>query len=208
MASPLAAFLRVPLAWYHATTISFFPDETSAQIHRAYTHPHATASKRHFCGFCGTPLSFWSEEPAPEADYIHLTLGSLCAEDLSDLEELGLRPDLDDGLAQEGTAKAAPQRPADADGARDDDKSPAEAAAAVVPGRETTTPSWLDTLVAGSRLAEIRRTSGSRESKDGRIKLRWEVVEWTESSDENSPVPTKRKLGDREDGDQQMQGLQ
>jgi hypothetical protein len=182
----------VPLAWYHATTISYFPDETSSQIHRAFTHPRQTASKRHFCGFCGTPLSFWSEEPPKEADYIHLTLGSLCAEDLNDLEELGLLPDAE---AQGGNGQGQAKQ-----------ETPETSAVAI--GRETTSPSWLDSLVAGSRLGQLRSTSGSSQSSDGRINLRWEVVEWTEGSDENSPVPTKRKLEDRDDGDQRMQGMQ
>jgi hypothetical protein len=205
MASPLAAFLRVPLSWYHATTISYFPDETSAQIHRAYTHPLETTSKRHFCGFCGTPLSFWSEAPRDEADYIHLTLGSLCAEDLNDIEELGLLPNGEDE-AESQAVQAARQEGQQTAAALDAATGREEAA--VVHGRETTSPSWLDSLVQGSRLGELRTTRGSSESKDGRIKLRWEVVEWTDGGEDSSPVPAKRKLGDRDEGDQEMQGAQ
>ncbi|KAH9438073.1 hypothetical protein MCOR02_001714 [Pyricularia oryzae] len=91
-ASPLAAFLRVPLSWYQSSTFPFFDDERSGAIRRTYTHPAQQASKRNFCGFCGTPLSYWSEDPPSEADFIRLTLGSLCHEDLGDLEELGLVP--------------------------------------------------------------------------------------------------------------------
>ena len=50
-------------------------------------------AKRHFCGFCGTPLSYWSENPKSEAEFISLTLGSLVGDDLRDLDELGLLPE-------------------------------------------------------------------------------------------------------------------
>jgi len=82
----------VPLTWYESSTFAFFGDETHATIRRCYTSPNDQSSKRYFCGFCGTPLSYWSEEPPSEADYISLTLGSLAGSDLQDLEELGLLP--------------------------------------------------------------------------------------------------------------------
>lgn len=75
---------------YHSTTYSYFSDETHSSIRRTYTSPTDTNSKRQFCGFCGTPLTYWTESSPSEADHICLTLGSLTSEDLRDLEELGL----------------------------------------------------------------------------------------------------------------------
>ncbi|KAL5629337.1 hypothetical protein BROUX41_001944 [Berkeleyomyces rouxiae] len=88
VASPLPAFLRVPLSWYHSSTHALFPDESRTAISRFYS-PADSSCRRNFCGFCGTPLSFWSEEPHSEAEYIQVSLGSLLREDLHDLEELG-----------------------------------------------------------------------------------------------------------------------
>src|SRR2546421_6283673 len=92
-AAPITSWLRIPLDWYHSTTYAFFPDETHSSIRRTYTHPRYPDTKRYFCGFCGTPLSYWSERPPLEKNFIYLTLGSLVAEDLRDLEELGLLPE-------------------------------------------------------------------------------------------------------------------
>ena len=91
LATPLAAFLRVPLSWYHSSTQSFFDDESHAMIRRVYTHPSQQHAKRHFCGFCGTPLSYWSERPAGEAEYMNVTLGSLLSEDLRDARREEIR---------------------------------------------------------------------------------------------------------------------
>ena len=178
-ASPLSAFLRLPLSWYHSTTFSFFPDETSAAIHRVYTPPAQEHSKRHFCGFCGTPLSYWSEEPRSEADYIHVTLGSLSSEDLGDLEELGLLPDPEDKPA----SPAAPSSEAGGDAA------PA--------GRETLSLPWFDSMVAGSQLGKIRTSKGTSQSRDGKVTVEWEVVEWTADDHEaDQPSPAKRSRQD------------
>jgi hypothetical protein len=112
----LTAFLRVPLDWYHSTTFAFFPDETNAMIHRQYTCPTEQYAMRYFCGFCGTPLSYWSEEPRTEAEFIQVTLGSLSTKDLEDLEDLGLLPDSDDEADEQ-----RPGTPRDADTAADEE---------------------------------------------------------------------------------------
>ncbi|KAK7225700.1 hypothetical protein V2G26_013703 [Clonostachys chloroleuca] len=114
LGTPLAAYLRVPLSWYHSTTFAQFPDETHAMIRRVYTPPNQGSSMRHFCGFCGTPLSYWCENPISEASYINLTLGSLLQDDLRDLEDMGLLPDDRSDSEQEAQgerAKRGPQAP-------------------------------------------------------------------------------------------------
>jgi len=187
LATPLAAYLRVPLAWYHSATHPFFPDESHASIHRVYTHPTQQHSKRHFCGFCGTPLSYWSEEPQSEAAYIHLTLGSLLSQDLRDLEELGLIPD----------AEASEPEP------EQEDPAPPYTATAEVRAPQAVPASWFDTLVEGTRLVTMRRSHVVRQSKDGHVKVEWEIMEWTDGdgsqdADESElrSSPAKRKLQD------------
>lgn len=62
-------------------------------IRRVYENPFEGHTRRHFCGFCGTPLTYWSDAPRGEANYIQVTMGSLCRDDLGDLEEMGLVPE-------------------------------------------------------------------------------------------------------------------
>lgn len=201
-ASPLAAFLRVPLEWYRSATFAFFPDETNASIRRVYTSPIEQHSMRHFCGYCGTPLSYWSEQPRSEADFIQLSLGSLYGEDLGDLEDLGLLPGSDDETEKPESSLT----PVDSAGL-----AAAEAGTAIQdinthevvlrPGRETVGGlPWFDTLVEGSRLGTLRRRKGSGRSRDGTVSVEWEVVEFTEDdSGDDVHRSGKRKLDEQED---------
>ncbi|ESZ93726.1 hypothetical protein SBOR_5911 [Sclerotinia borealis F-4128] len=177
-AAPLSAWLRVPLAWYHSTTYAFFDDESHHLIRRSYTPPSEQYAKRHFCGFCGTPLSYWTEEPAAHADYISLTLGSLASSDLRDLEELGLLPKeaLEDAQNDKQTIESVISRTENNGGG------------------EQGLP-WFETMVQGSRLGKMRTSRGTRTS-NGRIKVDWEIVEWTaEDEDGLTSITTgKRKL--------------
>ncbi|KAF5010558.1 hypothetical protein FDECE_3300 [Fusarium decemcellulare] len=201
LATPLAAYIRVPLSWYHSTTYAFFPDETHTLIRRVYTHPSQQHSKRHFCGYCGTPLSYWSEDPRSEAEFINLTLGSLLREDLRDLEDMGLIP-------EEGEER----------------QSSPEPSVAVV-GRNTALRQsygvpWFDGMVEGTRLGNMRRSQGVKRSQDGRVKVEWEIIEFSGngnsdeaggSADQTEVTgggediemelshPGKRKLQDRDD---------
>ncbi|KPM41558.1 hypothetical protein AK830_g5040 [Neonectria ditissima] len=187
LATPLAAYIRVPLSWYQSSTYAFFPDETHALIRRAYTHPSQQYSKRQFCGYCGTPLSYWSEEPPTEAEYIHLTLGSLLREDLRDLEDMGLIPEDQDDKNTE-TLQNPPGTAAD--------RSTALRQSYGVP--------WFDGMVDGTRLGRLRHSQGVRQSPDGRVKVEWEVVEYSgdsEDVDMESTLHAKRKLHDRDDAD-------
>ncbi|KAL7784604.1 hypothetical protein V8C37DRAFT_395608 [Trichoderma ceciliae] len=191
LATPLAAYIRVPLSWYHSTTYAFFPDETHAMIRRVYTHPSQDYSKRHFCGFCGTPLSYWSEEPRSEAEFINLTLGSLLREDIRDLEDMGLIPDDSEGSSPRN--QAAPATPT---------KRTAIQQSFGVP--------WFDGLIEGSRLGSMRRSYGAKRSCDGQTSIEWDIVEFSENgggekaegegdgAGEASTQLGKRKLGDDE----------
>jgi hypothetical protein len=178
------------LTWYQSTTYAFFDDETPFAIRRSYTSPNEQSAKRHFCGFCGTPLSYWSESPASEAEYISLTLGSLNGSDLRDLEDLGILPSE----------------------ALQDAENDKEKISNVVPfaGSNTLTgPAneglpWFETMVEGSRLGRMKRSSGQRQ--DGRYKVEWEIMEWTEGDEVGGTSPAKRKLDEVEENDSNMGG--
>ncbi|KAI1393842.1 uncharacterized protein F4822DRAFT_27367 [Hypoxylon trugodes] len=190
-ATPLSAFLRIPLLWYHSQVFPFFPDESRTTIRRTYSHPAERNTIRHFCGFCGTPLSYWSEEPKSEAEFIQLTLGSLLTEDLNDLEELGLIPD------------ESEQDPMDI--------VPVQASSreSRLIGRDTTCIPWFENMILGSRLGNIHTTKAVGESRDGRVRVEYEITEWAEddaAGDEEAKVsePTatgKRKRGEADEGD-------
>ncbi|CAL3964661.1 hypothetical protein PZA11_002385 [Diplocarpon coronariae] len=177
-ATPLSAWLRVPLAWYQSTTYAFREDESHASIRRSYTSPNEQSSKRHFCGFCGTPLSFWSERTPGDATYISLTLGSLVGSNLRDLEDLGLLPqeaveDVATSFVGRGTSKSN------------------------INGGEGLP--WFETMVKGSRLGNVQTSWGETQSENGRYKVEWEIVEWTDDGAEVDLSPVKRKLGEIEE---------
>ncbi|RYC63401.1 hypothetical protein CHU98_g2817 [Xylaria longipes] len=164
-ASLLSAFIRVPLLWYRSEVFPFFPDESRATIRRLYAHPNERHTQRSFCGYCGTPLSYWSEQPPSEAEYIKLTLGSLLTEDLHNLQELGLLPD-------------------------DTEQDEMEAVPTTVPGpsrelvgRDITSIPWFDSLISGSRLGKMHTTKSVRQSRDGTSWVEFEITEWTADDD-------------------------
>ncbi|KAL3419390.1 hypothetical protein PVAG01_09612 [Phlyctema vagabunda] len=185
-AAPLSAWLRVPLSWYRSTTYAFFDDETHNSIRRCYTPPTEQSSKRHFCGFCGTPLSVWSEQPANEASYISLTLGSLTASDLRDLEDLGLLPKeaLEDAEHDKEKIEKVEPHARDADA---DEGLP-----------------WFNTMIEGSRLGKMRRSAGHRKSRDGRLQVEWEIMEWTDGDEEADAQATGKRKHAEYDGDSAM----
>lgn len=157
-------------------------DETHSAIRRAYSSPHDQNSKRYFCGFCGTPLSYWSESPPTEAEYISLTLGSLAGSDLRDLEDLGLLP-------KEALEDA------------ENDKEKIENAVPyvgtnVLNGHGNEGLPWFETMVKGSRLGNVKKSWGERRSGNGRFTVEWEIVEWTDDGTESDTTSAKRKLGE------------
>lgn len=192
------------MTWYHSATYALFPDETAAQIRRVYENPFEGHSRRQFCGFCGTPLTYWSEEPRTEADYIQVTMGSLCREDLGDLDDMGLIPDSPvEDRKFEVAARGGP-RPSTA--GAETMISPAAIGAATAlqraPGRETTSIPWFDSIVEGSSLGgRLKTTKGTRRSADGSTRIEFEIMEYNDDGEGSSSPPAtgKRKLGDRDD---------
>ncbi|KAH8434206.1 uncharacterized protein LDX57_011845 [Aspergillus melleus] len=194
--TPLTAWLRVPLSWYQSHTESFFPDETHSTIRRIFSPHHAPHTQRVFCGFCGSPLTYWSEEPREDAEYMSVTIGSLDAGDQRLLEDLDLLPGSDSSLEDE-------------DDDEDDDDDPSEDNKGVVaaPAPQTTAststvvvpPSrgegnisrsyrqgtvggipWFEEMIEGSRLGRLMKgRRGMGVSDDSSTTIEWEISEWT-----------------------------
>ncbi|KAI9890624.1 MAG: hypothetical protein M1814_003822 [Vezdaea aestivalis] len=170
-ATPLAAWLRIPLTWYASSTHAYAPDETHATIRRTYVPARREAERRCFCAHCGTHLSCWTDDPPSEKEWIAVTLGSLAGSDLDDLEELGLLP----GIA--GTEEAAL-------GGRSPLRKTDQAEAMV-------TWSWFESMVRGTGLGKL--TKRTTVSDGDRTTVEWEVVEWADDLEQNNGNPGKRK---------------
>lgn len=160
---------------------------------------------RHFCGFCGTPLSYWSEEPRTEADFIQLTLGSLHNDDLGDLEDLGL---LGDSEVSSRAASPPPSGDAVMIGGSPEQGELSRQVATRGHREVFGGLPWFDSLVEGSRLGRrlgnVRASKGSGHTPDGTVRYEWEVVEYTEGGDDDgndTPRSGKRKLDDRDSGE-------
>lgn len=191
LASPLAAYIRVPLSWYQSATYAYQDDETHSTIRRSYTHPDQQDCKRYFCGYCGTQLSYWSESPATEADFIQLTLGSLMHEDLHDLEDLGLIPDETD----------SDESGQDLDTEKAVDTKPDQSAGVL---QQSFGVPWFEELVQGTKLGKMRRRQGGGQSQDGNVQVQWEIIEYSDNGAEEdidmaTPSSGKRKLDERDD---------
>ncbi|KAL8774120.1 MAG: hypothetical protein Q9209_001228 [Squamulea sp. 1 TL-2023] len=170
--------LRVPLSQIRSTTYAFYPGESHAQIRKVFTPQHAPHTKRHFCGFCGDPLTHWSEQYGGEADWVHVNLGSLRSRSVEKLANEGLLPGSDAAI---------------------EITTPPENAGAVSKtstseGREIQGAPWFEEMIEGSELGRIKRQRGGQSSADGRSKVSWEVVEFTSEPSDNGNNIGKRKL--------------
>ncbi|KAK4146340.1 uncharacterized protein C8A04DRAFT_35053 [Dichotomopilus funicola] len=217
LGTPLPTYLRVPLQHYQSLTFPQYSNETNSQIHRVYREPGIDYAMHHFCGFCGTPLSYWSESPRTEADFIHLTLGSLLPEDLGDLEEWGLLGRLGSSGPSSGASSGAssrgisPEKGGEERGEeRGKGKENEDGNNSQLGPRGTDRVGvlpWFDRLTEGSRLGRtLRRTTGVGSDQTGNVRVEWEIVEWTEEDEDGGgPQPQssygskKRKVDQVED---------
>ena len=169
--------LRVPLSHIHSSTCAYYPDESHNAIRRVFTPRHAPHSKRHFCGFCGTPLTYWSEDPKEEAEWVYVSLGSLRNKSIEALETAGFLS-----------------------GTRDADEN----THVIRTGQdgEIRGPAWFEEMIEGSELGRMKRRRGGQTSADGKSKVEWEIVEF--GGDEGESGLTggeKRKLDQVGEGD-------
>ncbi|KAF2200263.1 hypothetical protein GQ43DRAFT_79956 [Delitschia confertaspora ATCC 74209] len=178
-ASPLTLWLRVPLAWFTSATFAQFPDETRTSIRRTFTSPSGSSTRRQFCGYCGTQLTSWNERTRDDADHICLTVGSLLDEDQDILGQLGYLPgdSSDEEMGLASRESAAVERYV---------RSP------VARG----TP-WFEEIVENTKLGRLTKQRGGQASRDGNVRVEWEVVEYVEGDDvddEGRLTPNKRKI--------------
>lgn len=185
-ASLLTAWLRVPLPWYRSSTVSFFPDETHNHIAKTFVPVDEPACQRKFCGFCGTHLTYWTEDPEDEKDFMNVTLGSLGARDLHALDQLGLLPNRSE--------ESSPGQTASPKGSGGD----AESRLVAPQLRDTVERSkrsgqtggitWFEEMIRGSELGHhSNRRKGHGQSADGTTTVMWEVSEYFEDhTDENN----------------------
>ena len=211
-ATPLTAWLRIPLDWFSSTTVAQFPDESHTSIRRIFTPDYQPNCKRVFCGYCGTHLSYWTEEPASEAGYLSITVGSLLGDDVRALQDLDLIPE--DVDSQDVTAAT--------DGSNDN-RAVATTQQPQEPDPEAVTRrgrrqgrlgdlDWFEEMIDGSRLGRTQKTRrGIGTDANGTTTVQWEVSEYREGDSEPSTPTTttgssKRKIGDVGGDDIAMRG--
>lgn len=191
-ASPLTLWLRVPLGWFTSATFAQFPDETRSSIQRTFTSPFASNTRRQFCGYCGTQLTSWHEKTRDDAEHICLTVGSLLDEDQALLGQLGFLPSGDS--SDEDSAIVA---------------GPSKLRSVVRTEPQSRGAPWFEEIVENTRLGRIKQQRGGHSSRDGSVKVEWEVVEWTEAddADDEGTTPGKRKIGEVEGEDAEMRNV-
>jgi len=184
-ASPLTAFLKIPLTWFQSSTIAYRTDETHQSIRRTFSSPIRDHLRNQFCGYCGTQLSQLDDSSREEDAFISLTLGSLIDEDLDRLGDLGLLDGVDNENEGNAIASATPVSGTRQIIARSNNSA----------GLHNRGAPWFEDLVEDSPLGRIRRQKGGQASQDGSVVYEWEVVEWS-SADQDTA--TKRKISDVE----------
>ncbi|KAL6237805.1 hypothetical protein BDW75DRAFT_61731 [Aspergillus navahoensis] len=208
--TPLTAWLRVPLNWYESHTQSFFPDETHGSIRRVFTPHHAPHTQRVFCGFCGSPLTYWSDQPREEADYMSVTIGSLYGDDQRILEDLQLLPRWEEPESPELSPSAAEQVSTTS---IPDALNTSSSTLVVPPGistsglsrtyRQGTTDGipWFEEMIEGSGLGRLMKTRrGAGVSDDRSTTIEWEVSEWASTTPEAESL-SKKTVGKRKRGE-------
>jgi hypothetical protein len=161
-----------------------YPDETHSSIRRVFTPRHTPYTKRHFCGFCGTPLSFWTEQTKEQADFVCVSLNSLEDESIQKLGNMGILPSIQDSDEEERENQGA-------------------ITAAQSGNREIRGQPWFEEILEGSELGKLRRRRGGKVSADGSSSVEWEIVEYDGTPGTNTPdtgrdasgsaAPNKRK---------------
>ncbi|KAF2707245.1 hypothetical protein K504DRAFT_458685 [Pleomassaria siparia CBS 279.74] len=184
-ASPLTLWLRVPLGWYTSATFAQFPDETRSSIQRSFISPFAANTRRQFCGYCGTQLTSWHERTRDDAEHICLTVGSLLDEDQATLATLGFLPGGDSSDDDAGNS-SGPSR--------------ISQTRLVSRAEQSRGAPWFEEMVEHSTLGRFKQQRGGHSSRDGSVRVEWEVMEWTEAddaddADDEGAAPTKRKIG-------------
>ncbi|PLB48890.1 hypothetical protein P170DRAFT_436562 [Aspergillus steynii IBT 23096] len=212
--TPLTAWLRVPLSWYQSHTQSFFPDETHGTIRRIFSPHHAPHTQRVFCGFCGSPLTYWSEEPREDAEYMSVTIGSLDADDQRMLEDLDLLPGSESSSEEQEDDEENDEEEDEEEKGVIDASAPRATSTVVVPPsrgegnisrayRQGTVGGipWFEEMIEGSRLGRVMKgRRGMGVSDDNSTTIEWEVSEWTNDDTGLAQAGSTRSSGKRKRG--------
>ncbi|GAB7366171.1 hypothetical protein MBLNU230_g7732t1 [Neophaeotheca triangularis] len=193
-AAPITAWLKIPLDWYHSSTYAQFPDETHASIKKVFHSAPAIgglrdgvlATRKQFCGYCGTHLTAWSEREAEGGgEWLEVTLGSLEAGSLGVLEGLGVLG----GLGSSEEEKDEEEE--------EDDWNEEVGKVVRTPGVGAATRSadrlrgrgmpWFEEMVEDGRFGRVKRQKGGQSSRDGSNRVEWQVVE-LEGADEDESM--------------------
>jgi hypothetical protein len=195
----------VPIEWVSSTTVAQFPNETHSSIRRTFTPNDEPNCKRVFCGFCGTHLSYWTEQPATEANYLSITLGSLFGDDLRELQKLDLLPE--DTRPEDLGAQPTPSH-----GTTESAQDAITPQSSTLAQRNTRMGrlgdlDWFEEMVNGSHLGRTQHTRrGMGVSADGRTQVSWaQVSEYVDGDEIETPSTntsgSKRKIEDIGDDD-------
>jgi len=138
-------------------------------------------------------LTYWSERPTTEADFLSVTVGSLRTDSIRVLGDYGLLPEAIDANEiivhdrqelergrLEHTSAQNPMIKTERHGATGD-------------------LTWFEELISGSAIGRTRRSRrGMTVIRDGATTIEWEVLEMRESDSgsESGTGRGKRKLGD------------
>ncbi len=175
-------------------------------IRKMFTSAQEPHSKRIFCGYCGTHLSYWTEAARDEADYLNVTVGSLFGEDLKTLKDLGLLPNVVDDC--DTTGGLPDPRVAERFNNQHPERRDESVQRRISRGTEGDI-SWMEEMIDGSRLGRLQKTKrGVGKSTDGMTTVEWEITEMVDNGAEQEPAAgrAKRKLGEAVlGGDVQMQ---
>lgn len=173
----------MPLGWYQSRTQSFFPDESHSSIRRIHSPRHAPQTQRVFCGYCGTPLTFWTEDPIEESNFMSVTIGSLLVDDQRALDDLRLLPrDYDEDAPTDGISTSSALAPGSDTASSSvivpSSNDSADISRSLQHGRTGGIP-WFEEMVEGSRLGRLMRSRrGMGVSDDQSTSIQWEFSEW------------------------------
>jgi hypothetical protein len=130
-------------------------------------------------------LTFWTEEPREESDFMSISIGSLLVDDQRALDDLGLLPeDYDEEAPRAGVSTSSDLAPAQTSSSSvivpsfEDPTDFPDISRSLQRGRTGGIP-WFEEMMEGSRLGRLMRSRrGMGVSDDQSTSIQWEFSEW------------------------------